>query len=60
MMSLIAILLASCLVTVIAVIGLADGLTHLLCWTARSLRESLAVRAKTSPAQATGRGRLAA
>jgi hypothetical protein len=55
MMSLIAILL----VIVIAVIGLADGLTHLLCWTARSLTESLAVRAKTSPAQATGRGRLA-
>ena len=45
MMPMIAILLTSSLVTVIAVIGLADAFTHLLCWTARSLREPGAVRA---------------
>jgi len=44
-MSMIAILLASSLVTVIAVIGLADAFTHLLCWTARSLKEPHAVHA---------------
>jgi hypothetical protein len=43
-MPMIAILLTSCLVTVIAVIGLADAFTHFLCWTARSLREPDAVR----------------
>lgn len=59
-MSMIAILLASSLVTVIAVIGLADGLTHLLCWTARSLKEPQAVRAESLSAEATRRGRLAA
>ena len=45
MMPMIAILLTSSLVTVIAVIGLADAFTHLLCWTARSLRAPEAVRA---------------
>ncbi len=58
-MSMIAILLASSLVTVIAVIGLADGLTHLLCWTARSLKEPQAVCAESPSAEATRRGRLA-
>jgi hypothetical protein len=43
-MSMIAILLMSGLVTVIAVIGLADAFTHLLCWSARSLREPEAMR----------------
>uniref|UniRef100_B0T0A3 Uncharacterized protein n=1 Tax=Caulobacter sp. (strain K31) TaxID=366602 RepID=B0T0A3_CAUSK len=42
---LIAILLTSSLITVIAVIGLADAVTHLLCWTARSLRDPDARRA---------------
>ena len=45
MTPMIAILLTSSLVTVIAVIGLADAFTHLLCWTARSLRAPEAVRA---------------
>ena len=45
MTPMIAILLTSSLVTVIAVIGLADAFTHLLCWTARSLREPESVRA---------------
>lgn len=58
-MSMIVILLASSLVTVIAVIGLADGLTHLLCWTARSLKEPQAVRAESPSAEANRRGRLA-
>ena len=49
MMPMIAILLTSCLVTVIAVIGLADAFTHLLCWTARSLRDPDAVRAASPP-----------
>jgi hypothetical protein len=40
MTPMIAILLASSLVTVIAVIGLADAFTHLLGWVARSLRTS--------------------
>jgi hypothetical protein len=43
-MSMIAILLMSGLVTVIAVIGLADAFTHLLCWSARSLRQPKAMR----------------
>ncbi len=47
-MPMIAILLTSCLVTVIAVIGLADAFTHFLCWTARSLSEPGAVRAAGS------------
>jgi hypothetical protein len=50
MMPMIAILLTSCLVTVIAVIGLADAFTHLLCRTARSLREPEAVRAASPSA----------
>ena len=45
MMPMIAILLTSSLVTVIGVMGLAAAFTHLLCWTARSLREPGAVRA---------------
>ena len=45
MTPMIAILLTSSLVTVIAVIGLADAFTHLLCWIARSLAEPGAVRA---------------
>ena len=59
-MSMIAILLMSGLVTVIAVIGLADALTHLLCWSARSLREPEAVRAASPSADARRRERLAA
>ena len=59
-MSMIAILLMSGLVTVIAVIGLADALTHLLCWSARSLREPEAVRAASPSADAGRRERLAA
>jgi hypothetical protein len=42
-MSMIAILLTSGVVTVIAVIGLADAFTHLLCWSARSLRQPRAL-----------------
>jgi hypothetical protein len=49
-MPMIAILLTSSLVTVIAVIGLADAFTHFLCWTARSLRDPEAVRAPDPPA----------
>ena len=45
MTPMIAILLTSSLVTVLAVIGLADAFTHFLCWTARSLRDPDAVRA---------------
>ena len=48
MTPMIAILLTSSLVTVIAVIGLADAFTHFLCWTARSLSEPGAVRAAGS------------
>lgn len=55
----IAILLSCGLVTVIAVIGLADAFTHFLCWTARSLKEPRAVRA-ASPSAEASRGRLAA
>jgi hypothetical protein len=58
-MSMIAILLMSGLVTVIAVIGLADAFTHLLCWSARSLREPEAMRAG-SPADAARRERFVA
>jgi hypothetical protein len=54
-MSMIAILLMSSLVTVIAVIGLADAFTHLLCWTARSLTASDAVRTASSLADPRGR-----
>jgi hypothetical protein len=50
MTPMIAILLTSCLVTVIAVIGLADAFTHLLCWTARSLRDPEAVHAASPSA----------
>ena len=59
-MSMIAILLTLGLVTVIAVIGLADAFTHLLCWSARSLREPAAVRAASPSADAARRGRLSA
>jgi hypothetical protein len=58
-MSMIAILLTSGLVTVIAVIGLADALTHLLCWSARSLREPQAIRVASPSADAARRRRLA-
>jgi hypothetical protein len=58
-MSMIAILLTSSLVTVIAVIGLADALTHLLCWSARALRGPTATRA-AGPSAAQRRERLAA
>lgn len=57
-MSMIAILLTSGLLTVIAVIGLADAFTHLLCWTARSLREPDSVRT-ASPSADAARRRLA-
>jgi hypothetical protein len=59
-MSMIAILLTSGLVTVIAVIGLADAFTHFLCWTARSLKEPEAVRAASPSADAARRRRLVA
>ena len=59
-MSMIAILLMSGLVTVIAVIGLADALTHLLCWSARSLREPEAMRSASPSADAARRDQLAA
>lgn len=49
-MSMIAILLMSSMVTVIAVIGLADAVMHLLCWTARSLKASEAMRVTQSGA----------
>lgn len=58
-MSMIAILLTSCLVTVVAVIGLIDAFTHLLCWTARSLKEPQAITAR-SPSVETARRGLAA
>jgi len=59
-MSMMAILLMSGVVTVIAVIGLADALTHLLCWSARSLREPEAMGATSPSADAARRERLAA
>jgi hypothetical protein len=59
-MSMIAVLLVSCLVTVIAVIGLADAFTHLLCRMARSLKDPEAVRATPRSAETPARGRLAA
>ncbi|MFZ0268413.1 MAG: hypothetical protein WAL33_12335 [Caulobacter sp.] len=60
MMSMIAILLVSGLVTVIAVIGLADAFTHLLCWSARSLREPEAMRVSGPSADVARRDRLVA
>jgi hypothetical protein len=57
-MSMIAILLTSSLVTVIAVIGLADAFTHLLCWSARSLREPEAMRVASPSADAVRREQL--
>ena len=59
-MSMIAILLTSGLVTVIAVIGLADALTHLLCWSARSLREPESIRDGGPTVDAAHRDRLVA
>jgi hypothetical protein len=59
-MPMIAILLMSSVVTVVAVIGLADAFTHLLCWTARSLKEPDAVRAASPSADAARREHLAA
>jgi len=58
-MSMIAILLISGLVTVIAVIGLADAFTHLLCWSARSLREPEALRVVSPSTDAARRRQLA-
>ncbi len=55
-MSMIAILLASSLVTVVAVIGLADALTHFLGWVARPSQRSAA----SLPAEAPTRERLVA
>jgi len=60
MMSMIAILLTSSLVTVIAVIGLADAFTHLLFWAGRSIKAAGAVRAASPSAHVAGGGRLAA
>lgn len=60
MTSMIAIFLASSLVTVIAVIGLADAFTHLLCRTARSLRDPRAVGVASPSADASRRNRLVA
>jgi hypothetical protein len=57
-MSMIAILLTSGVVTVIAVIGLADAFTHLLCWSARSLREPRALGVAAPSAEAARRERL--
>ncbi|CAN5330255.1 hypothetical protein BH10PSE4_BH10PSE4_39680 [soil metagenome] len=48
------VLLASSLVTLIAIIGLADALTHLLCGVARALKAPEAVRA-SSPSTETRR-----
>ena len=59
-MSMIAILLMSGVVTVIAVIGLADAFTHLLCWSARSLREPEAMRNSGQSIEGTRHDRLAA
>lgn len=59
-MSMIAILLTSGVVTVIAVIGLADAFTHLLCWSARSLREPRALHVASPTADAARRARLSA
>ena len=56
MMSMIAILLASSLVTVIAVIGLADAFTHLLCWAGRSIKTADALRAASPSGDGTGEG----
>jgi hypothetical protein len=52
----IAVLLMSSLVIVIAVIGLADAFTHLLCGVARSLKEPDAVRSTSPSADAAPRG----
>jgi hypothetical protein len=60
MMSTIAVLLTSSLVTVIAVIGLADAFTHLLCCAGRSIKAAGVVRAATPSAYVTSRERLAA
>ncbi|MBO9708525.1 MAG: hypothetical protein J7521_09955 [Caulobacter sp.] len=43
-MSAMVVVVISGLLAVVAVIGVADGLTHLLCRVARSLREPEAVR----------------
>jgi hypothetical protein len=59
-MPMIAVLLMSSLVTLIAVIGLADAVTHLLCWTARSLKNPEPVSTARSSIDMAGRGRLAA
>jgi hypothetical protein len=59
-MATIAILLATCLVTVIAVIGVADALAHLLGWTVRALRAAAAPRAGRALAGMARRGRVAA
>lgn len=44
-MSTIGLVLISGVIAVVAVIGLADGLVHLLCWSAKSLRSPDAVDA---------------
>ena len=51
-MPMIAILLMSSVMIVIAVIGLADGLAHLLSWMARSVRVALVGRAARRPTKA--------
>jgi hypothetical protein len=58
-MSMIVILLTSSLVTVIAVIGLADAFTHLLCWSARSLKAPEAMHAAGPSIESRRERRLA-
>ena len=56
-MTTIAILLLSSLVTVIAVIGLADAMAHLVRHVARSLRKPETLRAVSPPTQVSRRDR---
>jgi hypothetical protein len=52
-------LLVASLMTVIAVIGLADALAHLLGWAMRSLRTAVKVRADRPLVGVARRGRVA-
>lgn len=49
-MSMIVVLVMSSLVTLVAVIGLADAVTHLLCGLARSLKAANTVGLNSPPA----------
>ena len=57
-MSMIVVLVLSSLVTLVAVIGLADAFTHLLCGVARSLKEPAALGSARPPAATARRGDL--